>query len=211
MTPANANESIDPITQEDYGRIMQMAQQARAGEIPEQPTLHRATSIAVIGLMRDAMLTDDEATTARWCDLEREADGSGRLTISHTVAYVSKTTMDALAAMVTAQKELGAAASQDDTILPADSETLLKHISDVCSSAGLNGTYVADSPRAGITLDMLQSDFTIQQVANAGRCAKVNTFSRFVCSITGGRTVLEDLLGKEAVVELDNYRDEDDD
>ena len=34
--------------------------------------------------------------------------------------------------------------------------------------------------------------------------------ARFVCSITGGRTVLEELLGKDAVVELDNYRDEDD-
>ena len=154
-----------------------------------------AIGIAAIGLMRDAMLEDDEATTALWNDLEQAADGSGLLTIRssetfHTgeadIAYVSKTTMDALAAMATALQELRAAESQDDTILPADSETLLKHISDVCSSAGLNGTYVADSPRAGITLDMLQSDFTIQQVANAGRCAKVNTFSRFVCSITGG-------------------------
>ena len=211
MTPANANESIDPITQEDYGRIMQMAQQARSGENPEQATLLRATSIAAIGLMRDAMLTDDQATTARWSDLEREADGSGRLTISHTVAYVSKTTMDALAAMATAQKELGAATVQDSTILPADSEILLKHISDACSSAGLNGTYGADSPRAGMTLDLLRSEFTIQQVTDAGRWHKMSTFGRFVCSITGGRTVLEDLLGKEAVVELDNYRDEDDD
>ena len=213
MTPVTANESIDPITHEDYERIMQMTQQVRAGESPEQATLLRATSIAAIGLMRDAMLTDDEATTARWSDLERKADGSGILTISHSVAYVSKTTMDALAAMATAQKELVAGASQDDTILPADSETLLKHISDACSSAGLNGTYGADSPRAGMTLDLLRSDFTIQRVANVGRrrWAKMSTLGRYVCSITGGRTVLEELLGKEAVVELDNYRDDDDD
>ena len=57
MTTATANESIDPITDEDYERIMQMPQQARAGESPEQATLLRATSIAAIGLMRDAMLT----------------------------------------------------------------------------------------------------------------------------------------------------------
>ena len=211
MTTGTASKNIDPITHEDYERIMQMAQQVRAGENPEEATLRRAISIAAIGLMRDAMLTDDQATTARWSDLEREADGSGILTISHPVAYVSKTTMDALAARATAQKELVAGASQDDTILPADSETLLKHISDACSSAGLNGTYVADSPRAGMTLDLLRSDYTIQQVANAGRWDKMSTFGRFVCSITGGRTVLEELLGKEAVVELDNYRDDDDD
>ena len=211
MTTGTASKNIDPITHEDYERIMQMAQQVRAGENPEEATLRRATSIAAIGLMRDAMLTDDQATTARWSDLEREADGSGILTISHSVAYVSKTTMDALAARATAQKELVAGASQDDTILPADSETLLKHISDACSSAGLNGTYVADSPRAGMTLDLLRLDFTIQQVENAGRWDKMSTFGRFVCSITGGRTVLEELLGKEAVVELDNYRDDDDD
>ena len=220
MTTGTSSKNIDPITYADYERIRQTALQARHGESPEEVTLRGAIGIAAIVLMRDAMLEDDEATTALWSDLEQAADGSGLLTIrssetSHTgeadIAYVSKTTMDALAAMATALQELRAAASQDDTILPADSETLLKHISDVCSSAGLNGTYVADSPRAGITLDMLQSDFTIQQVANAGRWAKVNTFGRFVCSITGGRTVLEDLLGKEAVVELDNYRDEDDD
>ena len=220
MTTATASKNIDPITYADYERIRQTALQARHGETPEEVTLRGAIGIAAIGLMRDAMLEDDEATTALWSDLEQAADGSGLLTIRssetfHTgeadIAYVSKTTMDALAAMATALQELRAAASQDDTILPADSETLLKHISAVCSSAGLNGMYVADSPRAGISLDMLQSDFAIQQVANAGRWAKVNTFGRFVCSITGGRTVLEDLLGKEAVVELDNYRDEDDD
>ena len=80
-----------------------------------------------------------------------------------------------------------------------------------CKTTGLNGTYVADSPRAGITLDLLQSDFTTQQVLLAGRWDNMSTFSRFVFSITGGRTVLEELLGKEAVVELDNYRDDDDD
>ena len=36
------------------------------------------------------------------------------------------------------------------------------------------------------------------------------TAGRFVCSITRGRTVLEELLEKDAVAELDNYRDEDD-
>ena len=211
MTPATANESIDPITHEDDERIKQTAQQARPGENPEEATLLRATSIAAIGLMRDAMLADDNATTARWSDLEQEADGSGRLTISHTVAYVSKTTMDALAAMTSDQRELGAETAQDNTILPADIEILLKHISDACSSAGLNGTYGADSPRAGMTLDLLRSDFTIQQVANAGRWNNMSTFGRFVCSITGGRTILEELLGKEAVAELDTYSDEDDD
>ena len=211
MTTATANESIDPINHEDYERIMQMAQQARAGESPEQATLLRATSIAAIRLMRDAMLTDDQATTARWSDLEQEADGSGRLTISHTIAYVSKTTMDALAAMASAQRELGAETAQDNTILPADIEILLKPISDACSSVGLNETYDADSPRAGTILDLLRSDFTIQQVAKAGRWKNMSTFSRFVCSITGGRTILEELLGKEAVAELDTYSDEDDD
>ena len=39
----------------------------------------------------------------------------------------------------------------------------------------------------------------------------MSTFGRFVCSITGGRTILEELLGKEAVAELDTYSDEDDD
>ena len=220
MTTATASKNIDPITYADYERIRQTARQARHEESPEEVTLRGAIGIAAIGLMRDAMLEDDEATTALWSDLEQAADGSGLLTIRssetfHTgeadIAYVSKTTMDALAEMATALQELRAAASQDDTILPADSETLLKHISDVCSSVGLNGTYVAGSPRAGMTLDMLQSDFTIQQVANAGRWDNMSTFGRFVCSIMGGRTVLEELLGKEAVAELDNYRDEDDD
>ena len=213
MTLATTSKSIDSITHEDYERIKQTAQQARPGENPEEAALRRAIGIAAIGLMKDAMLQDDEATTARWSDLEQAPDGSGRLFIrpsktSHTdnaqIAYVSRTTMDALAAMATAQQELGARASQDDTILPADSETLLKHISDACSSAGLNGTYVADSPRAGMTLDLLQSDFTTQQVLLAGRWDNMSTFSRFVFSITGGRTVLEELLAKQAVVELDS-------
>ena len=211
MTQAITNANTDPITHEDYARIMQPAEQAQTGESPEQAALQRASSIAAIGLMRDAMLTDDEATTARWSDLEKEADGSGILTISHSVAYVSKPTMDALAAMASAQRELAAPTAQDDNILPADSETLLNLISDACSSAGLRGTYGTDSPRAGMMLDLLRSDFTRQEVLTAGRWTNMATLGRYVRSIAGGRTVLEELLGKKAVVELDNHRDEDED
>ena len=79
MTPPT--ETIHPITYDDYERIMQPTQQDQAGASPKQDTLQRETGIAAIGLMRDAMLTADEATTARWHDLQAEADGSGKLTI----------------------------------------------------------------------------------------------------------------------------------
>ena len=62
-----------------------------------------------------------------------------------------------------------------------------------------------------MTLDLLQSDFTIEQVLTAGRWTNMATLGRFVCTLTGGRTVLEELLGKEAVVDLDNRRYEDED
>ena len=90
MTQAITNANTDPITHEDYARIMQPAQQAQAGENPELATLQRASSSAAIGLMGDAMLADDEATTALWSDLEQDPDGSGRLTISHAVAMSRK-------------------------------------------------------------------------------------------------------------------------
>ena len=82
MTTATASKNIDPITYADYERIRQTALQARHGESPEEVTLRGAIGIASIGLMRDAMLEDDEATTALWNDLEQAADGSGLLTIA---------------------------------------------------------------------------------------------------------------------------------
>ena len=62
-----------------------------------------------------------------------------------------------------------------------------------------------------MTIDLLRSDLTFEQVLIAGRWTNTTTFGRFMCSITGGRPLLEELFGTEAVVELDNHRDEDED
>ena len=94
-----------------------------AEETPQQAALRGAVNIAAIGLMRDCLLRPSEVTAVRLCDLHREEDGSGQLTIrssktgESSFCYVSVKTMNALDVMRSARQALGTD-DTDDRIWP---------------------------------------------------------------------------------------------
>ena len=157
---------VDPITAAEYELIVQTAQQSEPQGAPQQVTLPGAVDVAVIGLMRDALLMTNQAAAARWCDLQREEDGSGRLInirssrtdgsgMDH-VAYVSAGTMAALDEMWNIQRELGMDAT-DNRLFQMGSDQLRQRIKKTCEAAGLEGNYSAYSPRNGMVQDLSRS------------------------------------------------------
>ena len=128
---------VDPITAAEYELIVQTAQQSEPQGASQQVTLPGAVDVAAIGLMRDALLMTNQAAAARWCDLQREEDGSGRLInirssrtagsgMDH-VAYVSARTMAALDEMWNIQRELGMDAA-DNRLFQIGSDHLRQRI-----------------------------------------------------------------------------------
>ena len=147
---------VDPITAAEYELIVQTAQQSGP---------QGAVDVAVIGLMRDSLLRTNQALAARWRDLQREEDGSGRLDIPSSrtdgsipdhVAYVSARTMAALDEMWNIQRELGMDAT-DNRLFQMGSNTLSRRIKKTCEAAGLEGNYSAYSPRNGMVQDLSRS------------------------------------------------------
>lgn len=200
MTQAITAQAIDPITHEEYERIMESAREPQPGESSAEADLRGATEIATIGLMRDCMFGASELTNARWSELTRAEDGSGRLDITdrwgiQQAFYLSKMTMRWLDALADARRNFGDV--EELVILPADDESLNDLIGNACSRADLRGTCSVDSPRAGMALDLMWSDFTLEQVMMAGRWETTTQFFRFMLRTTDGRSSLERWLGKK--------------
>lgn len=151
--------------------------------------------------MLDGLLSSDEATDACWYQLHQEKDGSGCLSVSDQdrrsrQAYISITTMEALRQMSLIKRQLDIETSDLTTILQMRPEALISLIRKACSSAGLQGTYAGDSPKAGMILDLLQFGFSLSQVAYSGGWATQRKAARFICSIAGGRELLAQLLSQ---------------
>ena len=164
---------VDPITETEYSLIVQKAQEA-----PDPATLRADIDIAIIGLMRDAVLRPREAIAARWSDLQRaEEDGSGRLTVrpsqtarsgKDTFAYVSPRTMKALDEMRRIEKDRDIDAT-DGLILHMTRRQLSRHIRTACETARLLGNYNAESPRLGAMMDLMRSGFGTLHLMQAAR------------------------------------------
>ena len=167
----NRETQVDPITEAEYELIVLATQKARPRGETNKATLRGAVDIAAIGLMRDCLLRPGEAAAARWPHLQREEDGSGRLTIPRSkthgsgtgnVAYVSPTTIRALDEMCSIKQELGID-STDDRIFQMGSQQLRRHIRNACESAGLKGRFSGQSPRIGMAMDLAR--FQVSRVA----------------------------------------------
>ena len=186
MAPGNGGEGplggagmvgIDPIGESEYEQITLTARQARPWERPEQAALRGAVDIAAIGLMRDGLLRPSEFIAVRLCDLHREEDGSGRLTVvssktgQHSVCYVFASTITALDDMHSARQALGREDTEDtdDRLFRMSRARLSRRIREACSNAGLRGRYGGQSPRVGVVQDMGRAGFPMAAIMEAGR------------------------------------------
>ena len=190
---------VDPVGEVEYKLIVQQAQESR--------TLSGAVATAAIGLMLDGMLRCKEAVAARWNDLQREEDGSGRLNFPFSktdstgrgyVVYVYpstmkaldemcgiKSTMKALDEMWGIKQELGMD-STDDRIFQMNSQQLARHIRNACEAAGLEGRFGSYSPIIGMIRDLALSGLSIS-ISDVMRAARRPNPAMPVHSIQAGR------------------------
>ena len=192
---SQAPARMAPIGETEYALIVQTAHEARPREKPQQAALRGAVDIAAIGLMRDCLLRPQEAAAARWCHLQREEDGSGRLAIPSSktapsaICYVSARTMNALDEMRSTKQALGT----DDTdarIFQMNGQTLSRHIRNACSFAGLEGRYDGNSPRLGMAMDLTRANYSLVMIMQAGRWKGPQMSANFIRNIPAGHNAV---------------------
>ena len=127
--------------------------------------------VAVISLMRDAMLRVSEAAALIWSDVATEADGTGRLLIRRSktdaegagaVAFLSAPTMSALSLI----RNLAEGAASVFGLRP---NQISARIKQAARAAGLGEGFSGHSPRVGMARDLARAGIELTSLMNAGR------------------------------------------
>ena len=127
--------------------------------------------IAMISVMRDALLRVSEAAALLWEDIEEEEDGTGRLLIRRSktdaegegaVAFLSAPTMGSL-------EFIREGASDGCSVFGLRPDRIAGRIRQAAQAAGLGEGYSGHSPRVGMARDLVRSGAELASLMTAGR------------------------------------------
>ncbi|WP_419840506.1 tyrosine-type recombinase/integrase [Candidatus Poriferisodalis sp.] len=130
-----------------------------------------SVDIALVRLMRDAMLRVSECAALTWSDIETVPDGSGRLLIRRSktdpdgegaVVFVSPQTMAVLASI-----RNGTPAAH--RVFELSSNQISLRIKKAAVAAGLGDGFSGHSPRVGMAQDLARIGVELPSLMTAGR------------------------------------------
>lgn len=165
-----------PLTAEFLTKILQTAcipRRGRGGHTESYKTAwsRGTTDIAIVSLMRDAMLRVSEAAALKWEDIESVADGTGRLIVRYSktdplgegaVLFLSSQTMGAL-------DLIRSGAADNDSVFRLRPNQISRRISQAAKSAGLGDGFSGHSPRVGMACDLARAGTELPSLMTAGR------------------------------------------
>ena len=169
-------KQAEALTEEALAAIESTACEPRPGrggrnESEETARCRGNLDIALIRLMRDAMLRVSEAAILTWRDIETEADGTGRLLIRRSktdaegqgaVGFLSAPTMAVLALI---RNE----AAAKDSVFGLRPNQISARIKQAAQAAKLGDGFSGHSPRVGMARDLARAGTELPSLMNAGR------------------------------------------
>ena len=192
-----------PLTAEDLEKIHATACQPRKTERGmERPSNARSrgrVDIALISMMRDALLRRSEAADVLWKHIATEPDGSGRLTIPWSktdqegegvVLYLGRATMKALDLIRPRQPLMPQEGADEPKVFGLSGPTISERIAAAALAAGLGEGYTGHSCRVGMAADLAEAGATMAQLQAVGRWKSSQTVARYVGSQFAGRSVV---------------------
>ena len=123
-------------------------------ESPEHARERGRFDVALIAVMRDAMLRPLDVSSITWANVEREPDGSGTIYLQRVrddalvTFYLGPPTMQALAAIRPPIPD------PRDCVFPLCPPQITRRIRAAALAAGLQGHFTGDSPRLGMAQDL---------------------------------------------------------
>ena len=164
----------------------------RHRETKADAELRGITDLAMIGLMRDALLRRSEASALTWSDLKEWPDGSGRIDIAFSktdqtgegaVGYVSAQTMRWL-------RQVREKAGERETIIGLCPHQIARRIVRAAAEAGWQGRYGGHSPRVGMALDLAEVDAGLASLMQAGRWKRAETLLLYIRNLSAGNNAV---------------------
>ena len=169
------------------GRLESRAMAQRRGRV----------DVALISVMRDAMLRVSEAAALTWADIGTEPDGTGRLLIRRSktdpegagvVLFLSASTMAAL----TAIRE---GAAPGASVFGLRRNQMTKRIKQAAQAAGLGTAFSGHSPRVGMARDLARAGIELPRLMTAGRWRSPTMPALYTRNETAGRGAVAEFYG----------------
>ena len=200
-----------PLTAEDLEKIRATACNQRTTErgVERFSTARRRglVDIALISVMRDALLRRSEAEAILWKHIQILPDGSGRLTIpcSKTdqngvgvVLYLGAPTMKALEKIRPRHHVMPWADPGEEKVFGLKAATINERIAAAAVAAGLGDGYTGHSCRVGMAVDLAEAGATMAQLQAVGRWKSPETVARYVGAQLAARSVVAQLYSPNA-------------
>ena len=199
-----------PLTAEDLEKIRATARIQRKtdrGWERFSNAQHRGrVDIALISVMRDALLRRSEAAAVLWKHIATEPDGSGRLTIPSSktdqqaegvVLYLGPPTMKALDQIRLRQPLMPQGDEGEKEVFDLKAATISERIAAAARAAGLGEGYSGHSCRVGMAADLAEAGATMAQLQAVGRWKSSQTVARYVGAQFAGRSVVAQLYSRK--------------
>ena len=140
-------------------------------ESPGAARTRGVVDIAIVSVMRDALLRRQEAADLRWADVKFRPDGSSRVTIRR-----SKTSNKSAVLYLGVRATAALNRIRLDSPIPNTrvfgvrrGRTISTRIATVCREAGLGAGFSGHSPRVGMAQDLAAHGAGLVAIMNAGR------------------------------------------
>ena len=141
------------------------------GESPEGTRHRRGITVALIALMRDAMLRPSEAAALTWADIEDAGDGYGIVVIRksktdpHGKGDYQPITPNTMAYLAAIRGDAG----HDDMVFGLDRGQASKRIRSAMKSAGFGKGFSGHSPRRGSAMERARDGRSLEGLKRDGR------------------------------------------
>ncbi len=162
----------------------------RGGWWESRATARRRGSVdvALISLMRDAMLRVSEAAALTWADIAAEPDGTGRLLIRRSktdpegagaIAFLAAPTMALL-------DVIRAGATGRARVFGLHRNQMTKRIKQAAHAAGLGELFSGHSPKVGMARDLARAGIELPRLMTAGRWRSPDMPALYIRNETAG-------------------------
>ena len=194
------------LTDEAFTKIIGTARLPRLSkggrkESFEMANRRGSVDIAMIGLMRDALLRVSETSALTWGELTYLRDGSGRILVRSSktdqegegaALFVSTRTMSML-------EDMRNGAQDDESIFGLGPAQISNRIKRAALEAGLGEGYSGHSPRIGMAQDLARTGTELTALMNAGRWKSTTMPAHYTRNERAGRGAVAQYYGYPAV------------
>ena len=194
-------KQAEALTTEVFAAIRATVGNPRRGrggiESPEAANSRGNLDVALVSLMRDAMLRVSEAAALTWGDMAAESDGTGRLAIRRSktdaegegaVAFVSVPTMKALGLIREGSLDT-------ESVFGLRANQIAARIKRAAQAAGLGDSFSGHSPRVGMARDLARAGIELPSLMHAGRWRTPGMPAHYIRNETAGRSAVAQFYG----------------